>query len=65
MAFVFIIHASPSCEATYHAACASVDGSDWEHSCIQITAGGTEESAGVSTDIRRGSGMQKRYSSLI
>ena len=39
MAFVFIIHASPSCEATYHAACASVDGSDWEHSCMQITSG--------------------------
>ena len=39
MAFVFHIHASPSCEATHHAACASVDGSDWEHSCMQITSG--------------------------
>ena len=39
MAFVFHIHASPSCETTHHTACTSVDGSDWEHSCMQITSG--------------------------
>jgi hypothetical protein len=39
MAFVFHIHAFPSGETTHHTACASVDGSDWEHSCIQIVSG--------------------------
>src|SRR4029450_8711249 len=39
MAFVFHIHAFPSCETTHQTACASVDGSDWEHSCIQIASG--------------------------
>jgi hypothetical protein len=39
MAFVFHIHPSPSCETTHHAACASVHGSDWDHSCFQIVSG--------------------------
>ena len=39
MAFVFHIHRSPACETTHHTACASVDGSDWEHSCFRIESG--------------------------
>jgi hypothetical protein len=39
MAFVFHIHTSPSCETTHNTACSSVDGSDWDHSCVQITSG--------------------------
>jgi len=39
MAFVFHIHTSPSCEITHSTACASVDGSDWDHSCIEIASG--------------------------
>ena len=39
MAFVFHIHASPSCETTPSTSCASVDGSHWDHSCFQIASG--------------------------
>lgn len=39
MAFVFHIHTSPSCETTHHTACASVNGSDWDHSCMQMASG--------------------------
>ena len=39
MAFVFHIHRSPACETTPHTACASVDGSDWDHSCFRIESG--------------------------
>jgi len=39
MAFVFHIHTAPSCEQTHSPSCASVDGSDWEHSCFQIASG--------------------------
>ena len=39
MAFVFHIHPAPSCEPTSHTACASVDGADWDHSCMQIASG--------------------------
>ena len=39
MAFVFHIHTSPPCETTPQRACASVDGAEWEHSCIQIVSG--------------------------
>jgi hypothetical protein len=39
MAFVFHIHTFPSCETTHNTACSSVDGSDWDHSCIQIESG--------------------------
>ena len=39
MAFVFHIHTSPSCETTHSTSCASVDGSDWEHSCFRIESG--------------------------
>jgi hypothetical protein len=39
MAFVFHIHTSPACEMTHNTTCASVDGSDWEHSCMQIDSG--------------------------
>jgi hypothetical protein len=39
MAFVFHIHTSPSCEPTHSLSCASVGGSDWDHSCFQIEAG--------------------------
>jgi len=39
MAFVFHIHTAPSCEPTHSTACASVDGSDWEHSCFRIESG--------------------------
>jgi hypothetical protein len=39
MAFVFHIHPAPSCEPTRSTSCASVDGSDWEHSCFQIASG--------------------------
>ena len=39
MVFVFHIHTSPACETTHHRACASVDGSDWDHSCFQIESG--------------------------
>ena len=39
MAFVFHIHLAPSCEPTHSPACASVEGSDWDHSCFQIASG--------------------------
>jgi hypothetical protein len=39
MAFVFHIHTAPSCEPTHSPACASIDGSDWDHSCFQIDSG--------------------------
>jgi hypothetical protein len=39
MAFVFHVHAAPRCETTHHAACASMDGADWDHSCMQIESG--------------------------
>ena len=39
MAFVFHIHPAPSCESTHSPACASVEGSDWDHSCFQIASG--------------------------
>jgi len=39
MAFVFHIHTAPSCEPTHSRSCASVDGSEWEHSCFQIASG--------------------------
>ena len=39
MAFVFHIHSAPACETTHHAACTSVDGADWEHSCMLIASG--------------------------
>jgi hypothetical protein len=39
MAFVFHIHTSPSCETTHHTTCASVDGGEWDHSCMQIASG--------------------------
>src|SRR5438309_9920408 len=39
MAFVFHIHTAPSCETTHSTSCASVDGSDWDHSCFRIESG--------------------------
>lgn len=39
MSFTFHIHTSPSCETTHHTACSSVDGADWDRSCIQIASG--------------------------
>jgi hypothetical protein len=39
MAFVLHIHPSPSCGTIQHMACASADGSDWDHSCFQIESG--------------------------
>jgi hypothetical protein len=39
MAFIFHIHTLPSCETTHHTDCSSVDGSDWDHSCMQIESG--------------------------
>jgi hypothetical protein len=39
MAFVFHIHTFPSCETTRNTACSSVDGSDWDHSCMRIESG--------------------------
>jgi hypothetical protein len=39
MAFVFHIHTSPSCETTHSTTCTSVDGSAWDHSCIEIASG--------------------------
>ena len=38
MAFVFHTHPSPSYETTHHTMCVSVNGSDWEHSCIEIAS---------------------------
>src|SRR5688500_6935683 len=35
----FISHPLPSCETTHHTDCSSVDGSDWDHSCMQIESG--------------------------
>ena len=65
MAFVFHIHPSPSCEATHHTACASIDGSDWDHSCIQIASGDvTEGSSGVYIGTLRVSVTKKRFLSL-
>ena len=59
MAFVFHIHASPSCEATHHAACASVDGSAGSIAVCRLPRDVTEGSAGVSTETRKGSVMKK------
>jgi hypothetical protein len=39
MAFVFHIHTAPSGEPTHSPSCASIDGSDWDHSCFQIASG--------------------------
>jgi hypothetical protein len=39
MAFVFHIHTFPSCETTHNTVCSSVDGSDWDHSCMRIESG--------------------------
>ena len=39
MAFVFHIHTAPSCETTHSTACASVEGSAWDHSCMEIASG--------------------------
>ena len=39
MAFVFHIHTAPSCEPTHSPSCASVEGADWDHSCIEIASG--------------------------
>jgi hypothetical protein len=39
MAFVFHIHTAPSCEPTHSSSCASVEGSDLNHSCFEIVSG--------------------------
>jgi hypothetical protein len=39
MVFVFHMPTFPSCETTHNTACSSVDGSDWDHSCMQIESG--------------------------
>jgi hypothetical protein len=39
MAFVFHIHTSLPCETTHSTSCASVDGSDWDHSCFRMESG--------------------------
>jgi hypothetical protein len=39
MAFVFHIHTAPSCETTPSTSCASVEGADWDHSCLRIESG--------------------------
>ena len=39
MAFVFHVHAAPPCEGIHSASCASVDGSEWDHSCFTLASG--------------------------
>jgi len=46
MAFVFHTHPSPSYETTHHTMCVSVNGSDWEHSCIEIASRRNREKFG-------------------
>jgi len=64
MAFVFHIHTALSCETTHSTTCASIDGAEWEHSCIEIISGRNIGKFGASIETQRVSVRKKTFSFL-